>query len=65
MTFAEVKIMTTVIVRQGLCRNHGHRGSSNQAGLIVKGVSERALVAGAKREDISRWSVPQNSIANQ
>ena len=57
--------MTTVIVRQGLCRNPKHRGSYNQAGLIIKGVSERALAAGAKREDISPWSAPQNSIANR
>ena len=57
--------MTTVIVRQGLCWNHKHRGSYNQAGLMIKGVSERALAAGAKRKDISPWSVLQNSIANR
>ena len=45
--------MTTVIVGQGLCQNQKHRGSYNQAGLIIKGVSERALAAGAKRKDIS------------
>ena len=45
--------MITVIVRQGLCQNNKHRGSYNQAGLIIKGVSERALAAGVKRKDIS------------
>ena len=57
--------MTTVVVRQGLCQNNKHRGSYHQAGLIIKGVSERALVAGAKRRDIYPWSVLQNSIANR
>ena len=33
--------------------------------LTIKGVSERALVAGAKRRDIYPWSVLQNSIANR
>ena len=49
--------MTTVIVRQGLCQNHKHRGSYRQAGLTIKGASERALVACAKRRDIYPWSV--------
>ena len=30
-----------------------------------QGVSERAFAAGAKREDISPWGVPQNSIVNR
>ena len=45
--------MTTVIVRQGLCQNPKHRGPYNQAGLIIKGGSERALAACVKRKDIS------------
>ena len=65
MTFAEVKIMTTVIVRQGLCQSHKHQGSYHQAGLTIKGASERALVAGAKRRDIYPWSVLLNSTANR
>ena len=57
--------MTTVIVRQGLCRNHKHRGSHNQARLMIEGVSEGALAAGERRKDTSPWSVPQNSIVNR
>ena len=57
--------MTTIIVRQGLCRNHKYRGSHNQARMMIEEISERALAAGVRRKDTSPWSVPQNSIANQ
>ena len=52
--------MTTVIVRQGLCQSRKRRGCYHQAGLTVKGASERAFAAGAKKRDIYPWSVLLN-----
>ena len=60
-----VRITTTIIARQGLCWNHKCQGPCNQARTTIEGISDRALVAGARRKDTSPWNVPPNSIANQ
>ena len=65
VTYAGVRIMTTIVARQGLCRNHTSQGPPNQARATIKGISARALVVGARRKDTYPWSVLQNSIANQ
>ena len=64
-TYARVRMMTTVIARQGLCWNHKCQGPPNQARMTIEGISARALVAGAGRKGTYLWSVPQNSIVNQ